>query len=140
MKMTDLDVVDAVNRCNISEMEKFGETLDPQSPESCANFGRYVSGVQAALVHTYRIVAYVAVREESPKQAAAHWRKMSEFCDLALEALKNLKDKFPYCGTPAVYDLALDYKIASEERYTENIRDSECLNLAIPQGLFPKQN
>lgn len=138
--MADLNVVDTVNRCNISEMEKIGKALDPQHHDSCQKFGIHVAGVQAALVHTYRIVSYVAVREQSPTQAAAHWKKMSEFCDLTLNALKSLKEKFPYCGTPAVYDLALDYKIASEERCTENLRDSECLKLTIPPGLFPKKN
>lgn len=136
----ELDVVDTVNRCNISELEKLGESLDPQRPDSCDKFGEHVAGVQAALVHTYRIVSYVAVRTDDPKLAAQHWKQMGEFCDLALNALKTLKEKFPYCGTFAVYDLALDYKLAADERYNQNIRDSECLNLAIPPGLFPKKN
>ncbi len=136
----EMDVVDTVNRCNISEMEKLGESLDPQQPGACEKFGAQVAGVHAALVHTYRIVSFVGVRTENPKIAAQYWKRMGEFCDLALSALKTLKEKFPYCGTPAVYDLALDYKLASDERYNQNILDSECLNLEIPTDLFPKKN
>ena len=65
---------------------------------------------------------------------------MSEFCDLALNALRSLKEKFPYCGTPELYDLALDYKLVADERYQENLRDSECLSLKIPENLFPKRS
>ncbi len=138
--MIDLKVVDALNRCNVSEMELVGSTLDPSLEDSCEKFGRKVSIVQAALVHTYGIVAFAAVREKNPEQAVILWETMSAFCDVALIALKSLKEKFPHCGTPEVYDLALDYKLASEERYTQNLRDSECLNKAIPVGLFPNKN
>lgn len=137
---SELDLVDTVNRCNISEMEKVGAALDPNHHDSCQTFAIHVQGVHAALLHTYRIVAYAAVREADPGRAALHWKRMSEFCELAIKVLKKVKDKFPNCGTSAVYDLALDYKIASDERRSENLRDSECLNLKIPAGLFQKQN
>ena len=138
--MIDLKVVDAFNRCNVSEMERVGKALDPSMEDSCAKFGRMVSIVQSALVHTYGIFTFAAVREKDPKQAAILWESMSDFCDVALNALKSLKEKFPHCGTPEVYDMALDYKLASEERYTQNLRDSECLILPIPAGLFPNKN
>ncbi len=137
---SELDLIDTINRCNISEMEKVGAALDPDHHDSCQTFTAHVTGVQAALTHTYRIISYVAVRESDPGKAAAHWKKMSEFCDLALKALKKLEDKFPHCGTNTVYDLALDYKSACDERHDQNLRDSECLNLKIPTGLFQKKN
>jgi hypothetical protein len=133
---SELDLVDTVNRCNISEMEKVGTELDPDDVNSCQTFAVHVNGVHAALIHTYRIVSYVAIRETDPGRAAEHWKKMSQFCDLTIKALKKLKDKFPNCGTNSVYDLALDYKLASDERYCQNLRDSECQNLKIPAGLF----
>ena len=133
------DLVDAVNLCSISEMEKDGRELDPKNPDSCTAFAEHVTRIQVALMHTYQIVAYAAVREPSPVQAAEHWKKMARFCDLALTVLKDAKERFPSCGTSTVYDLALDYKLASDEHYNENQRDSECLTMAIPTGLFPKQ-
>ena len=137
---SELEIVDAVNRCNISEMEKIGAELNPDAFGSCQVFSVHVEAVHAALVHTFRIVSYVSIREPDPAKAAAHWRKMSQFCDLAIKALKKLKDKFPNCGTSSVYDLALDYKLASDERHGQNLRDSECQNLKIPAGLFQKKS
>lgn len=140
LMMIDLKVVDALNRCNVSDMERVGRELDPSVHNSCQKFGVKVSEVQSALVHTYGIVAFLAVREKNPKQAAALWKDMSDFCDVALTALKGMKERFPHCGTPELCDLALDYKIASDERHTQNLRDSECLDQAIPVGLFPNKN
>ena len=138
--MIDLEVVNTVNRCNVSEMQKVCQLLDPKMEDSCAKFGKHVITVQAALMHTYRIVTFVAVHEKNPAQAAALWKQMGEFCDHALGALKSLKERFPKCGTPELYDLALDYKIGSDERYQQNLRDSECQKQAIPAGLFPKKS
>jgi hypothetical protein len=121
-------------------MEKIGTALDPAAYGSCETFATHVHRVEAALAHTFQLVAYVSIREADPAKAAAHWRKMSQFCDLAIKALKKLKDKFPNCGTNAVYDLALDYKLASDERHCQNLRDSECQTLEIPAGLFQKKS
>jgi len=66
------------------------------------------------------------------------WKGMNELCDQALSALKHLKDVYPNCGTPELYDLTLDYKSAAYKRYTENLQDSECRNTPLPTGLFPK--
>jgi hypothetical protein len=136
----DLATVDTLNRCNLSEMEKVGKSLDPQAPEACEQFGRHVKKVEAALIHTYGIVAYVAVYQTSPGDAAKLWKLMSEFCEVALNVLRNMKERFRYCGTPELYDLALDYKILSDEKYQQNLRDSECLSLKIPSQLFPKKS
>ncbi len=56
--------------------------------------------------------------------------------------LKAWKDIYPHCGTPELYDLALDYKIAAQERLTENMQDAEWLknNPAAPNGLFQPMN
>jgi hypothetical protein len=133
--------LDAVNRCQISEMEKAARELDPGSPDSCIQFGRHVQNVQAAIIHTYQIVAYQAIRDKDPAVAAARWKAMSDFCDAALATLKDLKNAHPHCGTPELYDLALDYKSAAFDRYLANQEDSECLKAnkgEIPSGLFPK--
>jgi hypothetical protein len=120
-------------------MEKVGRALNPENPRSREAFGHQVRKVQAALIHTYGLVAYVAVYQKSPNDAAKLWHFMGEFCGLAINALRDLKERFPYCGAPELYDLALDYKLAADERYQQNVRDAECLTLKIPPNLFPKK-
>jgi hypothetical protein len=136
----DLEVVNDLNRCTVAELERLGDALDPQDTDSCSQFGNRVFAVQAALVQTYRIIAHVATREAAPDQAAELWRQMEEFCDQTLNALRKLKAKFPYCGTPQLYDLALEYRLAASKRYQQNLQDAECLQDPIPAGLFPKTN
>jgi hypothetical protein len=63
------------------------------------------------------------------------WKEMTEYCESALAVLKDLKDKYFYCGTPELYDLVLDYRGEAQKRYYQNLQDSEC---QIPQGLFPE--
>jgi hypothetical protein len=138
--MIDMALVDTLNRSNVSDMEKTGDSLDPKEEGSREIFGQKVSMVQGALIHTYAILSLAAIRERNPKDAAAIWCRMTDFCDVALKVLSRLKEKFPLCGTPELYNLALDYKNAAEERYRENLQDSECLKMPIPPGLFPKKN
>lgn len=136
----DLSTVDILNRCNVTEMKKAGDLLDPQVPGACVEFGRHVKRVEAAIIHTYGLVAYLALYQEEPAEAARLWKQMGEFCETALTALSDLKERFPYCGTPELYDLALDYKLLVEEKFQQNLRDSECRNLTIPARLFPKKS
>jgi hypothetical protein len=131
-----LETLTAVNRCQVSEMERSGKSLNPEQAGSCEIFSRHVDNVESAIRHTYQVVAYIAVREQNPENAAKMWMQMSAFCDEALRVLKMLKDDFSHCGTPAVYDLALDYKLAADKRYIQNTEDSEWQK--IPNQLFPK--
>ena len=137
MTCLDLEDLNSVNHCQISEMEKAGATLDPNANESCAEFSRHVRNVQAAIVHTYQMVAHQAVRESDPGKAAVLWKEMGELCDDALKKLKELKDIYPTCGTPELYNLTLDYKNAAHRRYLDNLEDSECATTLPPSGLFP---
>ena len=138
MTSLDLEVLNSVNRCQISEMEKAGSTLDPNVSESCTEFSRHVRNVQAAIVHTYQMVAHQAIRESEPGKAAVLWREMGELCDDALKRLKELKDIYPGCGTQELYNLTLDYKNAAHRRYMDNLEDSECATTTLPTRLFPK--
>ena len=135
-----LEVLSSVNRCQIAEMEKKGKELDPAQYGSCEKFSHYVRNVQAAIIHTYQITAFWALRESEPEKAALLWRQMSDFCDSALAVLKVLKDIFPGCGAPELYDLTLDYKIETDKRWHQNLEDSECAKTPIPEGLFPKKS
>jgi hypothetical protein len=50
----------------------------------------------------------------------------------------GLRDIYPGCGTPELYDLALDYMREADKRYYQNLQDSECAKTQIPKGLFPE--
>lgn len=140
MSALDLDTINQVNRCQMSEMGKVAKQLDPSHVDSCAIFGKTVRNVQAAIVHTYQLTAFAAVRRASPQEAADLWKNMVELCEAALQTLLTLKDLFPNCGTYELYDLTLDYRKEAEERYNQNLQDTKCQNLPIPAGLFPTKN
>ncbi len=74
-----------------------------------------------------------------PDIAAKLWKEMVGFCEEAINALWKLKNLYSGCGTPELYDLALDYRQQAEERYRENLEDSQC-QTPIPKGLFPNPN
>jgi hypothetical protein len=127
-----VDNLDAVNRCQIAELKKAASILDPAV--DCVKFYKYVQNVQSAIMHTYQLSAYAAIRQADPKDAAKIWKEMADFCDIALSAMRELRLKHPLCGTGDLYDLALDYKAEAQDRYYQNLQDSECQ--AIPAGLF----
>jgi hypothetical protein len=122
-----------VNRCQLAVLKKAGAELDPI--KNCAEFTNLVRNVQAAVIHTYQLSAYASVQESEPKKAAEIWKDMTDYCESALIVLKDLKDKYFYCGTPELYNLVLDYRGEAQKRYFQNLQDSEC---QIPPGLFPE--
>ena len=140
MELVNLDLIETVNRCQVAEMERIGKELNPQEYGAGEQFARQVERVQAAIVHTYQVVAFAAFRQSDPKAAAMLWQHMSSFCDLALGVLKTLKDRYAHCGTPELYDLTLDYKIAADKRFHQNLEDSEWNKCPPPTGLFPKMS
>ena len=135
--MFDSEVLNSVNRCQIAEMEKAGQRLDPAEPASCAQFSEQVRNVQAVILHTWQLTAFASMRESNPEAAARLWKHMSELCDRALAVLKEVKDMYPDCGTPELYDLTLDYKNAADKRFYQNLEDAECAQTPPPKGLFP---
>lgn len=135
-----LETLGSINRCQIHEMEMAGQQLDPAAEVSCKEFGHKVRNVQAAIIHTHQVVAHLAIQQPDPEAAAMLWKEMNELCDAALLVLKDLKDKYPYCGTPELYDLALDYKIIADKNYKQNLEDAECAKLTPPNGMFPKKS
>jgi hypothetical protein len=135
-----LEILNSVNRCQVAEMEKAGRELDPQHFDSCNIFATHVRSVQAAIIHTYQFTAVATLRESDPKVAAMLWKEMSQLCDSALKVLASLKDTYPLCGTPQLYDLALEYRSEAEKRYYQNLQDAECAMMPMPKGLFPSKN
>lgn len=134
----DSQTIASSNYCQIAEMEKLCASLDPNTEASCIIFTREVRGIESAIVHTYQITAFAAIREKAPDGAASMWAEYKTFCGKAIEALKNAKEKFPHCGTGNIYNLALDYWNAASERQQQNENDAKCLTIQIPPQLFPK--
>ncbi len=132
-----LAFIDTVNRRQIERMEKAGKELDPAAHGSDAAFSDEVRNVQAAIIHTYQLIASASLQEASPESAAHLWKAMSLFCDAALASLGRLKDAYPASGTLELYDLALDYKLQADKRFYQNLEDAECAKTEIPKGLFP---
>ena len=133
----DSDVLNSVNRCQIAEMEKLGRELDPQQSGAGDRFAERVRHVAAAIIHTWQLTAFASLRESDPAAAAKLWKAMSQLCDNALAVLKQVKDMYPGCGAPQLYDLTLDYKIAADKRHYQSLEDAECAQTPPPNGLFP---
>src|ERR1043166_968605 len=116
-------------------MKTAGRELDPADEESCALFRNHVRGVQSALVYTYAVIAHLSVQQKSPQEAANLWKEMIGFCEESIKVLWKLKDLYSGCGTPELYDLALDYRQKADERYHDNLEDARC-QTPVPKGLF----
>ncbi len=140
MMASTWELLGSVNRCQVAELEKAGKQLDPTAYDSCAVFGQHVRNVQAAVIHTYQMISFAAIREAEPAKAMSLWGEMVRFCEDALKALSGLKEVYSRCGTHELYDLVLDYRREAQDRYLSNREDSECVTNQIPAGLFPKKN
>ena len=139
MTTSCLEIISAINDCEVEAMQKAGRELDPSLPQSCEKFRCHVRGVQAMIVYNYKLTAYASVREPSPEKAAKLWEDMISLCDKAIQVLCGLKDLYPGCGTAETFDLALDYRGAAQERYLQDLEDSKC-RTPTPVGLFPRKN
>jgi hypothetical protein len=129
-----------INRPQIDEMQRIGDSFsDPNVPGACEAFTRQVKIVEGILVQTYGLGTALAKRAEDLREVAEIWNGMSSFCNAALLTLSSLKDKYPYCGTPQLYDLALDYKLACDKRYRGVLEEIACQSTEFPKGLFPEK-
>ena len=127
-----------LNQEQVQRTEATAQSLDPRAPESCEIFAEQVRPLESSLIYTYRAAVYLARRTEDVEVLRDIWRAVSTACDQVLRALKTLKDDYPRCGAPALYDLALDYKNAANKRYELNREAIEWKNAKMPDGLFPE--
>jgi hypothetical protein len=134
------DILD-VSQPQIAEMERIGNSYsDPSAPVACEAFTRQVRLVEGIVVQTYGVAAALAKKADDLKEVADVWNRMSRFCHSALRILADMKHKYPYCGTPQLYDLILDYKLAADKRYKGTLEEVACQKTELPKGLFPKLN
>ena len=125
----------AVGKANLralNEMESRLESSSPSDPAACYEFSKQVTSVEAAIRHTYQIVASETRTMDDPAEAAHCWNAMVELCDKAMVLIEKAKAKFPDCGAHGLFDMALDYRNAASDRYKQNLQDSEC---KMPEAL-----
>ena len=123
----------------LKELQRVGDSFfDPTSEEARTVFSRQVLLVEAMLRQTYGHAARLARKADNFDDAAEVWRRMASLCDLAIQLLLGLKDKYPRCGTGELYDLALDYRNACETRLKRTLEDKACLATEFPKGLLPE--
>lgn len=135
----NFDDILEVGRPQIEEMQRIGDAYaNPDVPGACEAFTRQVTIVEGVLVQSYGIAAAMARKADDLSEVAEIWSAMSSFCRSALTSLATLKNKYPYCGTPALYDKTLDYKLACDKRYRGAMEELECQKIQFPKGLLPE--
>ena len=95
-----------VGRPQIEEMRRIGNSYaSADAPGACVAFTRQVRLAEGVVVHSYGVAVAVARKSGDLSEVARVWSKMSQFCLQALDVLRILKHKYPYCGTPELYDV-----------------------------------
>lgn len=135
----DFNDILAVGEPEIEQMQRIGDAYaNADEPGACEAFTRQVRKVESVLVHTYGVAAALAKKADDLSEAADVWSRMSFFCQTALRSLSSLKQKYPYCGTPALYDMVLDYKLACDKRFRNTSEELACQKIQFPKGLLPE--
>lgn len=132
------DALVAVSAIQLDTFAAIGNQIDAQNTQSCFVFARLVEGLETVLRQTYQAAARSARDAGNPADAAVIWEQMGGFVDGILKKLSSLKEVYHDCGTHALYDLALEYKFASQRRHNDSQEEAACQNEnRIPAGLFP---
>ena len=113
---------------------------DPNTDEACVAFARQVSMLEGSLKQTFRGATLLARKSGELEEIAKIWKNLIRFCTSVLTTLVALREKYPYCGTQEIYDLALDYKKACEDRLRDAEEEIECQRMDLPKGLLPELN
>jgi len=124
----------------VAELQRVGGLYVGQdTPEACRVFTKQVKLVEGAVTSAYADAAQITRKTECPEEISKIWSAMNDYCDKALQVISGLKDKYPFCGTPELYSLLLDYKLACDKRCRNILEEIECLKTPPPKGLFPEQ-
>jgi hypothetical protein len=94
--------------------------------------------VQGILVETYGVASKLTRETEDLTEIAGIWKNLAFFCNSVLQALASLRARFPSSGTPELYDLALDYKLACDKRHRGVLQELSCQTIEFPKGIFPE--
>lgn len=135
------DEVFESGRPPLLEMQRMASALDESKSETArAALTRQVLLVEASVRQTYGQAARLARKAEALEDVVDVWNEISRFCDAALQITAGLKNKYPQCGTPQLYDLILDYKLAADKRHQGAMEEIACHKMESPAGLFPNVN
>jgi hypothetical protein len=130
-----------IHRSQIDRVREEGDSLtDPETPQACEAFSRQVRALESCVDSVYRIAVGMARKAPNLEEAAEVWKGVCRFCQAALQVLAGLKDKFPDCGTPELYDLVLDCKLAADKRHQRIAEEMACQTTLFPAGLLPEPN
>jgi len=133
-----IEDITRLNREPIEELQSTAESLDPQEADSCEIFARQVVQVETVLKPIYKAAALMARRTDTAEQEASVWRDMRTYSEAVTNALTELKETYPGCGTPELHKLALDYWNAADKRLALINESIRCQSLPTPDGLFPR--
>jgi len=135
----DFNDILAVGQPKIDELQRIGDAYaNAQVPGAGEAFARQIRIVEGVVIHTYGVAATLARKADDLSEVAEVWSRMSLFCQSALHGLSSLKYKYPDCGTPALYDLVLDYKLAGDKRFKNASEELACQKNPFPKGLLPE--
>jgi len=129
-----MELVYSANECELAQLKR----LQDDSGAQCESFYALVGQIQESAKHTYRVTAFGAVRQSDPKVAADLWLKMVKYCQSGLTIIQKLKEDLPQCGAIDLYNLLLYYREEAQERYIQDLQDSECVDPKIEKLLFPQ--
>ncbi len=133
------DQIFAAGPAGVVKLSEIGNTFaDANEPGACEAFTRQVHSLESFVRETYRIAIIVARKSEETDEVLHIFDMMSSFCSDAMGVLTTLRSKYPYCGTPELYDMVLDYKIACDQRRNNLLAELECPNQLTQ--LFPPSN
>ncbi len=117
-------------------MEEKLNSLEASEPASCEEFSFRVNTVREVIRPMYRAISFAAKLSGDPAKSAEHWACFIKVADFALRILKGAREKFPHCGAPELFDMALEYRHAAKVKLDQSIEDEACSKIQIPNGLF----
>lgn len=132
------DQIFAEGPIGVEKLKEIGASYESaDDPGACEAFTRQVAFLECFVKEIYRIAMIIARKSEDSAEIAGVFETVSNFCENVMTALTGLKKKYPFCGTPELYDLVLDYKMACDDRRYNLLAELECPNPLTE--LFPVQ-
>ena len=123
------DQIFAAGPIGVKKLLEVGDTFaNADQPGACEAFTRQVHSLESFVKETYRIAIIVARKSDDTGEVVQIFSTLSSFCGGAMGVLTDLRKKYPDCGTPQLYDLILDYKIACDQRRNNLLAELECPN------------
>ena len=135
----NIDQLFAEGPLRLRKLKEVGDSFpDADDPKACASFSQQVDAVESYVKWAYRTATRMARVSQKPESEVAILGHLSGFCVDAINIISSLTEKYPFCGTPSLYDLVLDYRNAAEARRRNLLAEQECQDL--PPELFQTQN